>query len=128
MADRTIPDRASPSAKIAQLNDNLRLNISGPSRNKIVITRGIAEIIGDVSIFAGFRRRAEFLSRVRLYDRFSADNDPYGERDFGSFECYDVKCFWKIDYFNLDLTADSEDPSDPTVTIRVLTIMRADEN
>ncbi len=67
------------------------------------------------------------LSRVRLYDRFSADNDPYGERDFGSFECYDVKCFWKIDYFNLDLTAGSEDPSDPTVTIRVVTILRADE-
>ncbi len=54
-------------------------------------------------------------------------HDPYGEQDFGSFQNGDETIFWKFDYYDQTLTAGSEDPSDPAVTIRVLTIMFASE-
>ena len=64
---------------------------------------------------------------MRDFDPFDHAIDPHGERDMGKFEFADVPCYWKIDYFNLDMTAGSEDPSDPFQTVRVLTIMRVDE-
>jgi len=62
-----------------------------------------------------------------LYDDFSEDNDPYGEHDFGSFKIEGHKLFWKIDYYAPDMRHGSEDPADPDVTVRVLTIMLASE-
>jgi hypothetical protein len=35
--------------------------------------------------------------------------------------------FWKFDYYDPDLQMASLDPTDPTITTRVLTIMMADE-
>jgi len=64
---------------------------------------------------------------VRSFDRFTQDNDPYGERDFGSFDLRGQKLFWKIDYYDLTLTSGSEDPCDPAKTQRVLTVMLASE-
>jgi hypothetical protein len=64
---------------------------------------------------------------VQRFDAFTEDNDPHGERDFGSFDVDGVKCFWKIDYYAADMEHGSEDPSDPVVTTRCITLMRADE-
>jgi hypothetical protein len=64
---------------------------------------------------------------VEKFDGFNGGNDPHLERDFGAFDHNGVKVFWKIDYFNRTLDAGSEDPSDPKVTQRVLTIMTAAE-
>ena len=67
------------------------------------------------------------LVRVMAFDDFNADNDPHGEHDFGSFELEGEKLFWKIDYFDLAAEFGSEDPTDPKKTLRVLTVMLAEE-
>jgi hypothetical protein len=55
------------------------------------------------------------------------DNDPYSEHDFGSFEIEGDKFFWKIDCYDKTLEFGSPDPTDPSVTTRLLTIMLASE-
>ncbi len=47
--------------------------------------------------------------------------------DFGAVEIDGEKLFWKIDYYNRDMTAGSEDPANEKETRRVLTIMLAIE-
>ena len=64
---------------------------------------------------------------VQTFDDFSADNDPYGEHDFGALTLWGSRLFWKIDYYDLSMQMGSNDPSDPAVTRRLLTIMLASE-
>jgi hypothetical protein len=52
---------------------------------------------------------------------------PPRNADFGSFEIAAVSYFFKIDYYATDMEGGSENPADPDKTVRVLTIMRADE-
>lgn len=105
--------------KIAKLNDAWR--ISGP----MMITRGLQ------SFGAEFVDQA--INAVRTYDDFNPDNDPHGERDFGSFELEGQKLFWKIDYFAKPEAGEeshrwgSEDPADSSKTDRVTTVMLAEE-
>lgn len=129
MADET-PQPARPEVlhgEIARLNDWLRENITSPCANRVVMTQGIAQLVGDVTLFRGFRKRAELLRTVRDFDSFDRDNDPHGHRDLGAFEFEGTPCLWKIDYYDVDLVFGSEDPADPFKTVRVLTILRADE-
>ena len=67
------------------------------------------------------------LAKVIAFDDFNPDNDPHGEHDFGSFDLEDQKLFWKIDYYDLKAVFGSEDPRDPKKTLRVVTIMLAEE-
>ena len=67
------------------------------------------------------------LARIRAFDDFDEDNDPHGEHDFGLIEDGDVRCFWKIDYYDSDMELMSPDPADASVTTRVLTVMLAEE-
>lgn len=69
----------------------------------------------------------DLLDRVRWFDAFTPDNDPYGEHDFGSLVHAGQTIFWKFDYYDLDLQMHSPDPSNPDVTCRVLTIMLGEE-
>ena len=59
--------------------------------------------------------------------RQPATREVVGEHDLGRFRFEGTDCYWKIDYYNYDLSAGSEDPADPFKTTRVLTIMRVDE-
>ena len=102
------------AAKIAALNDQARQTFQDC---RVVVTRGI-EALDNVP---------EVLDQVRVFDQFTPSNDPYGEHDFGSFIYADITIFWKFDYFDLDMTMHSLDPSDPSITARVLTVMLADE-
>lgn len=102
------------AAKIRALNDHARQNFTGC---RVVITQGVQ----------GMENVPDLLDQVRWYDAFTPDNDPYGEHDFGSFRYAGETIFWKWDYYDVDMTMHSPDPSDAAVTTRVLTIMLADE-
>ncbi|MFC7662021.1 DUF3768 domain-containing protein [Methylorubrum suomiense] len=67
------------------------------------------------------------LNLMREFSAFTPDNDPHGEHDFGSVEHKGTRYFWKIDYYDLQLAMHSPDAANPAVTVRVLTLMRADE-
>ena len=65
------------------------------------------------------------IEEVRQFRDFSEDNDPYGERDFGSFAWGCETIYWKIDYYDQALKGWC-DPLSPDCR-RVLTIMLAEE-
>ncbi len=71
--------------------------------------------------------RSPESSRIAVYDDFCHANDPYQEHDFGALEADGQVIFFKIDYFDKALSCHSTDPSDPSVTQRVITIMLAEE-
>ena len=100
--------------KIRDLNDQFRKTFAG---GRVVLTRGIV----------GRADTETILQHVKAFTGFSEDNDPHGEHDFGAFDHAAEKIFWKIDYYDADLNHGSEDPSEPTVTTRVLTVMLAEE-
>jgi hypothetical protein len=102
--------------KIRTLNDAFRRSFAG---GKVMMTAGIAAL-PDAA-------QATVLDEVRTFDAFTADNDPHGEHDFGTFEVDGRKIFWKIDYYDAAMEFGSEDPADPSKTSRVLTIMLASE-
>ena len=93
---------------------------------------------------AGFRSlsdddQSQVCELIETFDAFTENNDPHGERDFGSIYQLSDGCwtaerprlrervFWKIDYYDRDLRFASEDAANPAVTRRVLTIMLSDE-
>ena len=104
------------ASKIAALNDAFRRTFAG---GKVVLTQGISEL-GSTAI-------GDLLLEVRTFCRFTEENDPHGEHDFGAIQYDAHKVFWKIDYYDPSLTVHSEDPADPDKTVRVLTIMLAEE-
>jgi hypothetical protein len=101
---------------IRELNDRLRQSLAG---GVLIMTAGV--------IALGHDHQRNILEAVARFDRFDEDNDPYGEHDFGAVEVEGERLFWKIDYFDRNLFARSPDPTDPSVTTRVLTIMLAEE-
>ena len=104
--------------KIALLNDKARKAML-PGSTKMMLTRMVAALPDET--ISSLRRN------VAAFDAFTEDNDPYGERDFGSIELEGERYFWKIDYYDRSLRFVAEDPSDTTETVRVLTLMHASE-
>lgn len=117
----------SPAQTIAELNDAFRKSTSSSKLNQMLITEGISALCGDTTNHVGWMRRGQLFQTIRDFNDFPEGDNPQGERDFGAFTFADVKCYWKIDYYNLTLDGASENPADPSVTRRVLTIMRAEE-
>ena len=102
--------------RIAALNDRFRQTFWG---GKVMMTQGVSALPDDLQLSL-FRMVAE-------YDDFTTDNDPYGERDFGCITIASEKFFWKISYYDARMEYGTDDPANPEITTRVLTIMRADE-
>jgi hypothetical protein len=104
------------SARICPLNDQLRRFGRG---GRIMITSGIQALSAEAV--------ARVLAAVAGFDAFTPDNDPYGEHDCAILTVDGVRVLFKIDYYDRSLTYHSPDPSDPTVTERVMTVMLASE-
>ena len=103
--------------KVRDLNDAFRTSFRG---GRVCMSSGIASLPADV--------RREIFEKVRAFGEFTEDNDPHGEHDFGTIDIgAKHKVFWKIDYYDAAMLYGSEDPANPDVTTRVLTIFLADE-
>jgi Protein of unknown function (DUF3768) len=107
---------SSAADKIRALNDDFRRAFVG---GVVLITAGVEALPEE--------RRRSLLQKVRQFDAFNRGDDPYGEHDFGAIEEGGEQFFWKIETYDRDLKFGSPDASDPAVTTRVLTIMRAEE-
>lgn len=105
------------AGRIRALNDAFRTE--GLSTGRWVITQGVAAL--------GVEFVASAVRRVRRFDGFDPADDPWGEHDFGAFDLAGERLFWKIDYYDPSLGRGSDDPADPAVTERVLTVMLARE-
>lgn len=104
------------TARIRGLNDAFRKSFVG---GRVMLTAGVNALSEN--------DKAAVLSKVRVFNAFESGNDPYGEHDFVSVEHNGERYFAKIDYYEPDLRYGSDDPADPSTTVRVMTIMCADE-
>lgn len=105
-------------SEIASLNDRFRRSFRG---GKVIATQGIAALPALTQL--------DVMLAVQDFNQWSDDNDPHLEHDFVSVDVESVpeKVFAKIDYYNSDMSAGSENPADPKQTTRVMTIMLASE-
>jgi hypothetical protein len=111
----TSETKSTQTERIRDLNDALRKNFG---QGQAVMTTGIAALGSAV---------ANIVKTIEVYDDFCHANDPPKEHDFGSFEIEGHTIFFKIDYYDPTLTVHSPDPSDPSITKRIVTIMLAEE-
>jgi hypothetical protein len=102
--------------RIRTLNDQLSHHLPYVTA---VMTPGVAAL-GQVAV-------DRIIKTIAVFDDFSHANDPHQEHDFGSFNAEGETIFFKIDYYDKAMTYHSPDPSDPSVTERVITIMLAEE-
>lgn len=107
---------ADTTTRVAHLNDVLRTTFL---TGTVVITEGV-RALSDAD-------QSAIREGVERFDTFDEDNDPYNEHDFGALTLNGHKVFWKIDCYDPTLTFASDDPSDSSITRRVLTIMLASE-
>jgi hypothetical protein len=103
-------------AHIRALNDGLRRYARAGC---IYLTTGVLAL--------GPETVEETLRRVRDFDMFTRDNDPFDEHDMGVLDVAGERIMWKIDYYDLQRRFGSRDPADPAMTTRILTIMLASE-
>jgi hypothetical protein len=104
------------TARIRALNDELRQHLTGGTA---VMTPGVAAL--------GLDAVERIFKTIAVFDDFCHANDPHQEHDFGSFDADGHTIMFKINYYDKALSGHSPDPSDPSVTERVITIMLAEE-
>jgi Protein of unknown function (DUF3768) len=102
--------------KVAELNDLVRTEMKG---GKWVATSG-AQATGLVV--------PALYVLITKFDQFTESNNPHGERDMGMIEVRGTSIMWKIDtYENAECRYGAEEPWDPDVSYRVLTILLPEE-
>lgn len=102
--------------RVRALNDELRQHLLGGGA---IMTPSIAAL--------GPEAVQRLVQVISVYDDFCLANDPWDEHDFGMFDFDGTQVMFKIDYYDKTFSHHSPDPADPSVTERVITIMRADE-
>ncbi len=102
--------------RIRELNDDFRRTFTG---GRVMMTRGVDDLDAET--------KTQLIEAVKSFTNFGSGNDPHGEHDFGAIQIGSDEFFFKIDYFDLAMSQHSVDPTNADATIRVLTIMHADE-
>ena len=129
----TLGTAREQTARIARLNDMARQAMG-------IACTAVATV--------GFRSlpeadQSQVRELIETFDAFDENNDPHGERDFGTIyqladdrwtterprlrEDERERVFWKLDYYDRQMQFASDDAANPAVTRRVLTIMLSDE-
>ncbi|MDE4140959.1 DUF3768 domain-containing protein [Phaeobacter gallaeciensis] len=118
MTDHTnnTPLPETNSAKIRELNDRFR-------RFEVMGAHMATPSIMDM----GPEAVQKIMTGVATFDGFTNDHDPFGEHDFGACRYDGQRIFWKIDYYNRDLSGGSENPANPQLTTRVMKVFLASE-
>ena len=104
------------TARIRRLNDDLRCRGIGGT---VLVSAGL-HALGPATV-------SEVLRLVGQFDAFIPENDPHGEHDCAAMQVGTQRVLWKIDYYDGNLQHHSQDPANPEVTKRVLTVMLAEE-
>lgn len=104
------------SDRIRILNDHLRRLHRG---GMVVISRGVAAMPRLAW--------ADIIMAVAKFEGFTPDNDPYAEHDCASVDVGGLQVIFKIDYYDPTLLHHSDNPTNPRITKRVMTIMLAEE-
>jgi hypothetical protein len=94
-----------------------------------VTTRGVLHLLAgdndrDDAVLPAPARVAALRAAIATFSNWSEDNDPYSEHDFGAFDLFDQRLFFKIDLYE-DTSVKSK--NDPSSVKRVLTVMLAEE-
>ncbi len=104
--------QSTQASTIAALNDQFRQTFRG---GDVLLTSGVQSLPAHT--------RLELMKAVQTFSSFTEENDPHGEHDFGSLIVDGQTFFFKIDYYDANRQYGSENPADPSVTCRVLTLM-----
>jgi hypothetical protein len=113
-----------------------RLNDMARSQPEIanaswVMTRGVAALLiledGNGKFPPDTTRLSTLRATLARFNDWPDGNDPYGEHDFGAFDLFGERLFFKIDYYHPDHDTHAPVPSSIELCRRVLTIMLADE-
>jgi hypothetical protein len=115
--EKDMPKVNDRAKRIAALNDKFRKGLATSGR--VYVTRGVND--------KGPEFVSKALAKVIAFDDFNADNDPRQRHEFGNFGLEGETLFFKTDYYDLHAEFGSEDPTDPKKTLRVMTIMLAEE-
>lgn len=109
-------DETRRANEIARLNDHLRRTLTG---GKVVITPGIAALAPEIV--------QAILTAVQESQAFTPANDPWDEHDCAVLTVQGTRILWKIDCYDHSMNYASPDPTDPSATTRVLTVMLPEE-
>ena len=83
------------ASTIQKLNDVFRQTFAG---GRVVLTSGVSGLPKDIT--------TKLLHSVKTHSKFTKDNDPNGEHDFGSCIVADEKFFWKpVDSAQRDMSS-----------------------
>lgn len=107
------------TSRIAALNDRCRQGLD-PTGRIVITATCLATLAGEGGRVAEILAQAEVMAAVRRYAFKPGDG---GERARGELVVAGHAVRFTIDCYDLSLEWGSEDPADPLVTTRVMTIM-----
>ncbi|UYM16260.1 DUF3768 domain-containing protein [Endozoicomonas euniceicola] len=112
--------------EIATLNDAVRQSlISLEVKNSLALIQCRYEIMMTAHLQHTIEDKVGLLKAIAEFNHFNEENDPYGEHDFFRFKFEEEWIIARFDYYAPDMEHGSEDTTDLSKTVRILTIMLA---